>query len=249
MTFDSLEAPAACRLPLPCASDETPPPSVHQPRPLTPGEQRKLDWFVYHSPKLGRRIELVGCIAFALGLSFEFNPDMPVFIERPRLLPDCHGGTELSFFTQEANGRERYWLLVPEAETEPESPGSRRRVHRRARTLIESAQGFGLALEFVFEQDLLLQADSLAAAFRMLPYVQAARRLPHREALADRVRDLMQIQNSATFRQIEAHLSSSLVGDVRAVVCDLIHAGELQVELMPSLSGASVVRRREVRHD
>ena len=253
MAFDSPLAHEASVLPFPVTMARpatAPPAGPHEPRPLTAAEQRQFDWFGYFSPKLDRRVQVLSCLHLAFGVGqLEFGARTVRYVERPRLLPGVEAPIELSFWSVDVDGRETYWLLVPEDLALPESAGSRRRVHRQARTLIEAANDSGLALRFVFEDDIVAQADQFAAAFRMLPYVQTARRLPHRIALTERVRTVFSTHGASSFAQIEAQLATAIDADVRAVVCDLIHAGELVLDLARPLSRSSIVRRAgEVGH-
>lgn len=212
------------------------------PRPLTRREQRRYDLYLYQSPKADRRVELIGCLATALSLRFEFDPDVVAFIERPRTLEVNDGRVELAFWTRETRNRERFWLLVPADDTL--NPRSSRREYRHARALVEAAQAAHLSLEFVFEEDMRKCAPTLSTWYRLLPYVQTARALPNRVVLRQQVRSVFDGLAQATLDQIEGTLHSFHSADVRAAVCDLIHCGELSLVDTSRLSRFSVVNRR-----
>lgn len=211
------------------------------PRVLTRAERRREDLYLYRSPQLGRPVDLVGCLTLALALRFEFDPAVEEWVERPRTLATYSGSVELAFWTREPRDRERFWLIVAAADTL--HAGSSRREHRRARDLFEAAQAACLSLEFVFEDDLKRQADAIGTWYRLLPYVQTAVDLPNRMALRLQVRSIFDSVERATFEQVEANLGSFHPADVRAVVCDLIHRGELALADLARLSRRSVVQK------
>lgn len=215
---------------------------LFQPRPLSDRERRNEDLWLFWSPKLQRDVQVVGALAIMQALLLELNPDVRCYVERPRMLEVEGEQLELHFWTAEARGLERFWLLVPNADAiEPSTP---RRAHRRAVALIESAQQAHLRLEFVFEYDLCRRAGEIHTAKRLLPYVQTAAELPNREALRTRIRELFQAVERATLDQICGELRGFPAADVRAGVADLLHAGDLALVNPREISRFSVVQRR-----
>jgi len=218
----------------------------YAPRDLSRSERRREDLYLFRSPKLGRRTELVGCLTLALALTFEFDATCEAYTERPRKLVVGDSTVELSFWTRHSRGLERFWLIVPVDETrEPQSP---RRAHRDAAALIDAAQAAQIRLEFVFEEDIKKKADAIHTFFRLLPYVQTVRDLPSAEALRQHVRTVFTTLERATFPQIESELRAFHVADVRAAVCDLIHRGELKLLDPTRLERFSVVIRTGGTH-
>jgi hypothetical protein len=198
---------------------------------------------MYRSPKLSRTVELIGCVNTALALTFEFDPRVTAYVERPRKLSLATGATiEFAFWSREQKGRERFWLPVATSDTL--APTTPRREHRQARDIIEAAQTAHIAVEFFFEDDLRRQSATLSTWYRLLPYVQTAHALPHRESLSQQIRALFNIVAQATVEQIELQLQSFHAADVRAVLFDLVHRGELMMADPTRLDRFSIITGR-----
>lgn len=210
------------------------------PRHLTRKEQRREDLYLYHSPKLDRIVAVIGVLALALALEFEFSADTVGFVERPRVLPYRNSDVELSFWQREQSGRERFYLLVPDVIHEAEGT-SRGRRHRDARDIVDAANTAGISLQFVFDADVIAKAASIGTWFRLLPYVQTALTLPHRHSIQGRVLEAFASQSRMTMCQIEASLVGLNAADVRAVVCANIHSGTLVIDPTKPLSRHTVV--------
>lgn len=216
------------------------------PRLLTKSERRKEDLYIFKSPKLGRNIEVIGPLRFALSLKLDFDPDTTVYVERPRTLMVRNKQIELGFWSREMRGRERFWLVVPATETTQDA--NKVRQHRHWRDLVDAANEASISLEFVYESDLLAISTSIDCWFHLLPFVQTAVGLAHRHPLRNQIRYVFEMIAQASFSQIELALPSFQPADVRAVVCDLIHAGDLEVSNSGSLQSTTIVRRRP-KHD
>jgi hypothetical protein len=214
----------------------------YSPRPLTLPERRRLDLYLYMSPKAGRQVDLIGCLRMAFAMGLEFNPDVLAYVERPRTLAVGDQRTEFDFWTSEAHGRERFWLLVTADETV--HPNSPRHEHRRAQALVEAAQAAQISVEFVFEEDLLRRADELYTWYRLLPYVQTALHLPSRMVLREQVLAVLKNVPRATLDQVEAELHRFNRADVRAAIAHLIHAGQVKLDKTANLSRFSVLHWR-----
>ncbi len=212
-------------------------------RPLTRKEERRGDLYLYMSPKLQRPVAVIGAMTLAVALELEFSTATCAYVERPRLLRYRDSEVELSFWQREHAGRERFYLLIADDASEIE-PKSRRRQHRDARDLIDVANAAGISLEFVFEADILAKAPSIATWYRLLPYVQTARSLPHRQSIEGRLLEAFANQPRMTFEQSEAALSGLHPADVRAVVCELIHRGLLLIDSAKPLHRHAVVETR-----
>ena len=212
-----------------------------QPRLLTKSERRKEDLYIFKSPKLGRNVEILQPLRLALALRFDFDPNTKVYVERPRTLQVRNHQIELGFWTRETRGRERFWLVVPATDTIQDA--NKVRQHRHWRELVDAANEASMSLEFVHEAELLAMATTIDCYFRLLPFVQTAVSLAHRYPLRDQVRQLFLSVEQASFDQIDAALNSFHPADVRAIVCDLIHAGELSVSTQSFLKGSTLISR------
>lgn len=215
-------------------------------RPLTRSEQRRGDLYTFRSPKLDRPVEVIHRARLAMALELEFDPDVTVWVERPRLLAVNDTEIELCFWRRSVSGREGFHLFVDAATTTQD--GTRRvRHHRQARDIIQAANDAGLSLEFVFEAALLERKSELTSWFRLLPYVQTAATLPHLAALERLVEDAFLAQARMSFLQLEQNLGSHAAADVRAVACRLIHLGALQLDLSRPLTRLSVLSKEVAR--
>lgn len=212
-------------------------------RALTRKEERRGDLYLYISPKLQRPVAIIGAMTLAVALELEFSAATAAFVERPRLLQYRDSEVELSFWQREHSGRERFHFLVSDEDSEMELK-SRHPQHRDARDLIDAANAAGISLEFVFEADVLAKATSIATWFRLLPYVQTAHSLPHRQSIEDRLLEAFANQPRMTFEQSEAALSELHPADVRAVVCELIHRGLLMIDPAKPLHRHTVIDMR-----
>jgi len=212
-------------------------------RPLTRKEERRGDLYLYTSPKLQRPVTVIGAMTLAVALELEFSTTTAAYVERPRLLRYQDSEAELSFWQRELSGRERFQLLVSDKDSELE-PKSRRRRHRDARDLINAANAAGISLEFVFEADVLAKGTSIATWYRLLPYVQTAHSLPHRQSIEGRLLEAFANQPRMTFDQCEAALGGLHPADSRAVVCALIHRGLLLIDPAKPLHRHAVIETR-----
>jgi hypothetical protein len=212
-----------------------------QPRPLTRPERRADDLHAFQSPKEKRRIEVIGVTALGLALLLEFNPNIVAYIERPRVIETSAGRHELSFWIRNKQGRERFLFIVPTSASQPGQNG--RRIHRRTEALLEAARRAEIQLIFVSEPDLLDQRMRITQALRMLAYVQDVQRLPNRLYLRERVRANFELSARARFSDVAQSMPEFVASDIRAVVCDLVHQGELTIDPSTSLTMHAIVSK------
>ena len=212
-------------------------------RELSPKEVRDEDIYTFNSPKMGARRTRVAMLPnLFLALQLEFDPEVESYVERPRRLI-CDAETyEFSFWYRTTSGREYLPLLVPVGSSEPSAPARRR--HRKERQLLEAAERARLPLKFEFEADLLQSATAFASWLRMLPGVQLASRFRHRFDLRARVLDIAGRFDRLRISQIVDALDGFPPGDVRCVICDLIHAGRLSIDPKFPLTAHSVCQVR-----
>src|SRR4051812_17030150 len=155
------------------------------PRPLTVNEVRKLDVHWLHSPKCERQLHIVGLPAMALALLYEFDRAIKDYCERPCQITVDGQSVDVTYWVRPVQGADRFVLLVPNRESEPAPAGARR--HHRADKLQEAARNSGLALEFVFESDVLARSAEINSYFRLLPFVQTAYRLHNQLSLREQI--------------------------------------------------------------
>jgi hypothetical protein len=213
--------------------------AAYEPRSLTRKELLRRDIYFFESPKLRRRITVVGPAALAAALEYEFNPQVELSVERPRRLAvESIGNIELSFWTRLKTGFEQLVLLTAFAE----GPGGEaRRDAGRREDIAAAARNAGLTLTLVAEKSFLPRAVANANRARVLPYVQCAAELTNADLLRDRIRELFVLQPRNSFQRIEYALSSFDPRDVRAVTCELIHGGHLQLDWSTRLHVHTVV--------
>lgn len=211
-------------------------------RVLTFKERKRKDVYSYFSPKLERVVEVVEPLRAQMALEFEFNADVVLFAERPRKLAVGDSLLELDFFTSERDGHERYWFLVPDDECmEPNTPRKR---HRDAVAFVDAANRAHLALEFVFEADLLRKRMRFNELVRLLPYAQDALLLENRDLLKDQLRGALATLQRASIDQLWTAFSEFHRADVMAAIASLIHGGEIVLKGDRALDRLSMVERR-----
>jgi hypothetical protein len=212
-------------------------------RELSPKEVRDEDIYTFNSPKMGgRRTRVAQLPNLILALQLEFDPEVERFVERPRRLTCDTDTYEFSFWYRLRSGREYLPLLVSTGSTEPAA--STRRRHRKERQLLEAAERAQLPLKFEFETDLLQHAAALASWLRMLPGVQLASRFKHRFDLRERILEIARRFDRVRISQIVDVLDGFPAGDVRCVICDLIHAGHLCIDPMSPLTAHAICQVR-----
>lgn len=207
-------------------------------RVLSRSELQRHDVYLYESPKLGRRLTVVRPAALALALELEFEPDVEVYVERPRMLPVETTRQELSFWTRSKRGLEQFHLLT----TFPEgTSGQARAAARRREAIAAAARDAQIALHLLPEAGFLRQATQNANRLRLLPFVQTAAILPNGMDLCERILEIFRFQSRHSFYRIEQALCNCDPRDVRAATCALIHTGQLKIDWSVKLHLHSVV--------
>ena len=207
-------------------------PAPFGPRDLTRSELLRSDIYAFESPKLCRRVTTARPTALALALDIEFNPDIAVYVERPRVLEFDSGKIEFTFWYRTRKGLEQYVLLTTPAQG---SPGAVRAADRRIESIQAAAQKAQISLRLVPELSLLRRAVENANRLRLLPWVQTARTLPQAAEIEGRLLELFHFQPRHALSQIDRALAAFDARDVRAVACRLVHAGQLKVDLTSRL--------------
>jgi hypothetical protein len=188
-------------------------------------ELQRKDIYSYFSPKEDRLVRVSGPLNLAFALLLEFKPEVRGFIERPRTLACGTDAYEVDFWYVDAANRERMTMTVP-AKSSVAAEGGRRR-HRRALQLVEAAEAAHLPLEFEQEAQLLEQTHAVQNAFRLLPSVQLAHRLPNRAVFREQVLTLLTQFECLRIEHVEANLDRFPRPDIRCVVADLLHSGDI----------------------
>lgn len=205
----------------------------YTPRKLTRGERNRREVFVFFSPRNQRVVTIADSINAAVALKLEFDPTIQKYVERPRRIQfTAKQQIDVSFWTRNTSGEERFYLVVPEAGTVGSTTGT---VSIRDRNeLDDAAQRNGIRLHYVTELELLSARIWLATGFELLPLVWEYGRLATRSLIRNQIR--------ARLANIERVSLSNLIktldftpANVRAVVAGMIHHGELRlVDYLPS---------------
>mgnify|MGYP001302774073 CR=1 FL=1 len=198
-----------------------------QPRRLTPAERSRRELFVYQSPRNNRVVTIAGILNLAIALRFEFDPSIVAYVERPRrirLTPKQE--IDLSFWTRDRTGQERYYLSVTNAGTMSSTSGT---VSIRDRGVLdEAAARHDLQLSYVTEREITSDLGACAIAFELLPHVWAYRQLTSRTFIRHHI--LGHLTNNTTttleelFKVVEYPHDS-----IRAVVAAMVHDGTLRL--------------------
>lgn len=214
-------------------------------RLLTKQELDREDIYITRSPKCGRAIMIVGVFRFAFWIEQEFNPAVERCIERPRDLDLCDGrSVEIDFWTRSKSGEEVFWVLIGANELSILKEGDK---PQSIMLWNQAAQKAGLSLQFAYEHKLQLRSQHIANFLRLLPHVQAGRRLSNKNVIYDRVKELFSLGViSLSFIQIETSLQDFSASDVRIAVCTLIHTGWLSFPIDLPISNATRLTREHL---
>ena len=197
------------------------------PRPLKPDELTDAEVQLFHSPKCGRVIQMLGgppTLAFAM--LCEFDRLVEVYVERPCQIRIGSLAFDVSLWLKLTDGSELYVLLVTDSMIAAQGW-----CHRPdAELLRDAARRNGINLYFVWESSVIAQCPLAQTCARILPFVQAARRLSHLPGLRDQICSAVQRAPHCNLSGVEREFKDVEAGYVRAVVCDLIHQGVLRVD-------------------
>lgn len=220
-------------------SHATDPALPYEPRKLSRGERSRREVFVFFSSRNRRVVTIADVVNAAVGLKFEFDPTVQAYVERPRRLHlTAKQQIDVSFWSRNSSGEERFWLVIPETGTVGSTSGT---VAIRDRAELDGAAArAGIQLHYLTEAQLLSARVWLSTAFELLPLVWEYDRLPTRSLIRNQIR--------ARLVNVERVSVSTLIktldfapGNIRAVVAGMIHAGELQlVDYRPGASDAVV---------
>jgi hypothetical protein len=214
-----------------------------QPRKLTRSERNHREIFVYHSPRNDRVVTLAELINLALALRFEFDPNLIAYVERPRRMAlTARQEIDISFWTRDRAGNERYYLAIPNAGTVGSTSGTV--AVRDREQLDEAAARHHLELTYVTERDLIAAIADCATAFELLPHVWAYRRLMSRSLIRAHIDAHLANNPRTTLAQL-LKVVDYPADSVRAVVAAMIHDGTLRlVDYLPGNATVTLEVRR-----
>jgi hypothetical protein len=208
----------------------------YAPRLLTEKELSREDVYIARSPKLNRVVTLIGVLRLSFWLEREFDTATETVVERPRHLQLHDNRTiELDFWTRGTNGGEQFWAVIGADDFTSSKDGIR---PKDIALWDQAAHHAGLSLKFVYEHELNRRAQRIANYMRILPHVQAGRRLAELSSIAGRVKELFSaVVQSLSFTQIEGSLGEFAAPAVRMATCTLVHSGWLSFPQDLPLSG------------
>lgn len=212
--------------------------AVFVPRNLTRSELLRLDVYMYHSPKLRRRVSVIRPAVLALLLDLEFRPDVVTMVERPRYLKTGESSYELTFWSLTIRGQEMFHLVTS---FPSRTAAEIRKSQRKKESLIEAGKNAHIALQIMPDTYFLRMARVNSNRLRILPYVQTACELHDIEEVKARVLELFEFQQRNSFYRIEQTIKNIDSRNIRAATCALIHLGKLKVDLTTKLHDNSIV--------
>ncbi|WP_027080406.1 hypothetical protein [Luteimonas mephitis] len=218
-------------------SHATEPNLPYTPRKLSLGERNRHETFVFFSPRNRRVVTVADMVNVAVALKFEFNPNIRRYIERPRRIQfTAKQQIDVSFWTRDTSGEERFYLVVPEAGTVGSTTGT---VSIRDRSeLDDAAQRNGIRLHYISEPELLSAQAWLATGFELLPLVWDYGRLATRSLIRNQIRALLANTERVSLSNLIKTLDFT-PANVRAVAAGMIHQGELRlVDYSPGAADA-----------
>lgn len=209
----------------------------YQPRKLSRGERNRREVFVYFSPRNQRVVTIADVVNAAVALKFEFDPLIQSYVERPRRLQlTPKQQIDVSLWTRDVSGEERFWLVIPEAGTVGSTAGT---VSIRDRVELDAASvRNGIRLHYLTEPELLSARCALTTALELLPLVWDYGRLPTRSLVRNQIHACL-----ASIERVSlSHLTKTLEftpASIRAVVAGMIHLGEIRlVDYVPGATDA-----------
>ena len=199
----------------------------YTPRRLRPSERSHRELFVFHSPRNRRVVTVAHILHLAIALRFEFDPSLVAYVERPRRMAlSAKQDIDISFWTRNRAGEERYYLAIPNSGTMGSTSGTVSIRDREA--LDEAAARHDLQLSYLTEREMTSSIAQCAIAFELLPHVWAHSRLVSRSVIRERINGHLANTPRSTLAQL-LELLDFPADSVRAVVAAMIHDGSLQL--------------------
>lgn len=200
-----------------------------RPRTLSMGERTRREALTYFSPRNRRIVTLTDAGPIALGLRLEFDPSLVAYVERPRRLAlTDKQQIDVSFWTRDHAGNERFVLFVPTCGTLPSTAGLA--AVRDRDVLNAAARRHGFELTYVTERELLSTSAERGAYWQLLPHVQHHCRLIVRSLVESAVEAAFVLTPKSTLRGISKQLADRFTSDqVAAVIAAMVHRGRLRI--------------------
>lgn len=199
----------------------------YTPRRLTPSERSRRELFVFHSPRNNRLVTVATILHLAIALRFEFDPSLSSYVERPRRIAlSPKQDIDISFWTRDQSGQERFYLAIPNAGTMGSTSGT---VSIRDRqSLDEAASRHDLQLTYLTEREMTSDLGRCAIAFELLPHVWASQRQASRSVVRSHILGHLTNNSCTTLDQL-FKLIQFPQDSIRAVVAAMIHDGTLNL--------------------
>lgn len=215
----------------------------HEPRKLTRSERNRREIFVFPSPRNARVVTVAEFLHLAVALQFEFDPDLQCYVERPRRIAlSLRQDIDISFWTRNKRGEERYYLAIPASGTIGSTSGT---VSIRDRAALDAAaERHGIELSYITERELISSTSECAIRFELLHHVWAYQRLVSRSIIQEQILALLADRPRLTLTALIQHLTFD-ADNVRAVVAGMVHAGGLRLVDYTAGSAQAIV---EVYH-
>ena len=212
-----------------------------KPRLLGHKEFKRRDAYRFFSPKEGRPVDVCGPFELAFRLQLEFMPDITAITERPRKLSVGTTQVELTCWWRERSGRERFNLLIPDADTIPGSDGKRR--PRQVERLRAAAADAGVALELVTEDTVKVKSARIELYHHLLGFVQSAQSLKSGLVIRQEVMAVVSLYPRVRVEQVTTELARLPEDAVHIVIAELIHLGAIETDATTRLCKQSLLWR------
>jgi len=213
----------------------------HVQRPLSSSELKRLDVYMFGSPKEARVVAVHGPLQLAVRLQLEFDPQIVAVVERPRRLEVGLRSQELHFWWRHKNGREHYALVFSDEDTIPGTDGRRR--PREVDRLRQASQTAGMQLHLLTKDEILRPAMRTELCFHLLGFTQSLGSLDSAVGICHSVAQVMQSGTKLAVRELNAELSHIPVSQLRIVVAHLLHIGYLQTDALHRMNDRSIIWR------
>lgn len=213
------------------------------PRELSPGQLKRGDVFMFFSPKENRKVIVLGPLQLAFRLHLEFDPLVVAVTERPRSIPVGLSETELHFWWQTRGGRERFALVIPNAQTIPGADGKRR--PRQLDRLRAAATDACISLRLITEDELKAPACRNELCLQLLGICQSARGLGSVLVLRQEVAETIQRGGRMRVEELITELGHFPRTHLQAAVAELLHVGFLKTDASPRMTSRSSLWRAE----
>lgn len=212
-----------------------------KPRLLGHAELKRRDIYRFISPKEGRAVNVCGPFELAFWLKLEFAPNVTAITERPRKLNVGSTPVELTCWWRERSGRERFALLIADADTVPGNDGKRR--PRQVERLRAAASEAGIGLDLVTEETVKLKTARIELYHHLLDFVQSARHLKAGLVIRQEVLAVVSHCPRIRIEQVTEELARLPEDAVHIIIAELIYLGAIETDATARLHKQSLIWR------